>query len=185
MDIGDPQPGEENGFEERFGEERPRLRQLPDDLPKSLDDRRTANTFSAETEIYDAWQGQSQFLTSPVPARPLSFNLALGDYTFEDEVTTRRIEDSDNRLMEMLAAQAAHRDGFATEDEDEIAQSERLPATEKRDALQKALNMAASNGDVERIQRIVNGKAKEYVDLDAPDEEGTAPLIYASCFVSD
>jgi hypothetical protein len=129
--------------------------------------------------------GQSQFLTTPVPARPLSFNLALDDYTFEDEIATRRIEDSDNRLMEMLAAQAAHRDGFATEDEDEIAKSERLPAVQKRDLLQKALNMAASNGDVERIRRIVNGKAKEFVDLDAPDEEGTAPLIYASCFVSD
>ena len=58
MDIGDPQPGEKNGFEEGFGEERPRpKRQLPDDLPKSLDDRRTADTFGTETEIYDAWQG--------------------------------------------------------------------------------------------------------------------------------
>jgi hypothetical protein len=55
---------------------------------------------------------------------------------------------------------------------------------EKKDILQKALNMAASNGDVERIERILKGKAKEFVDIDAPDEEGTAPLIYASCFVS-
>jgi predicted chitinase len=87
--------------------------------------------------------------------------------------------------MEMLAAQAAHReDGFAAEDEDEIAKSEALSAVEKKDMLQKALNMAASNGDVERIQRLVNGKAKDYVDVNAPDEEGTAPLIYASCFVS-
>ena len=38
--------------------------------------------------------------------------------------------------------------------------------------------------DVERIERILRGKAKAYVDIDAPDEEGTAPLIYASCFVS-
>ena len=30
---------------------------LPDDLPKSLDDRRSVPVFSQETEMYDAWQG--------------------------------------------------------------------------------------------------------------------------------
>jgi hypothetical protein len=37
-------------------------RQLPPDLPRSLDDRRNAPAFDAETEIYDAWQGSSQEL---------------------------------------------------------------------------------------------------------------------------
>lgn len=32
---------------------------LPDDLPKSLDDRRSVPVFPQETEIYDAWQGMS------------------------------------------------------------------------------------------------------------------------------
>jgi hypothetical protein len=60
MDMGDPQPGGENGIDDRFGEEPPKpKRPLPDDLPKSLDDRRTADTFGTETEIYDAWQGVS------------------------------------------------------------------------------------------------------------------------------
>jgi hypothetical protein len=86
--------------------------------------------------------------------------------------------------MEMLAAQAAHREGSAYEDEETIATSEELSEIVKKDLLQKALNMAASNGDVDRINRILDGKAKSFVDLDAPDEEGTAPLIYASCFVS-
>lgn len=86
--------------------------------------------------------------------------------------------------MEMLAAQAAHRDGSAQDgDEDAIAADEKLEEAEKRTTLQRALNMAASNGDVERIQRILGGAARKYVDLDLPDEEGTAPLIYASCFV--
>lgn len=87
--------------------------------------------------------------------------------------------------MEMLAAQAAHRDGSgANEDEDAVAGDEKLSEETKRDVLQKALNMAASNGDVERIERILGGKGRQFVDIDAPDEEGTAPLIYASCFVS-
>lgn len=94
-------------------------------------------------------------------------------------------KDSDARLMEMLAAQAAHRDITASEDEDAVASNEKLSDSEKRDTLQKALNMAASNGDVERIVRILGGKAKAFVDINAPDEDGTAPLIYASCFVSN
>jgi hypothetical protein len=117
-----------------------------------------------------------------VLARPLQFNnLSLSD-DFGD--VSQRVEDSDNRLMEMLAAQAAHRDGSAPDgDEDAIAADEKLDDAEKRTTLQRALNMAASNGDVERIQRILGGDARKFVDLDLPDEEGTAPLIYASCFV--
>jgi hypothetical protein len=132
----------------------------------------------------DGTLGQSQFLIAPVLAKPLQFNnLSLDDPEYGDDLA-QRSGDSDSRLMEMLAAQAAHRDGSISEDEDAIAADEKLSEDEKRDRLQKALNMAASNGDVERIERILGGKAKQYVDLDAPDEEGTAPLIYASCFVS-
>lgn len=128
--------------------------------------------------------GQSQFLTTPVLAKPLQFNsLSLDDDGFEDDLTAQKIGDSDTRLMEMLAAQAAHRDGNASQDEDAIASDDKLPESEKKETLQKHLNMAASNGDVDRIERILSGKAKEFVDIDAPDEEGTAPLIYASCFV--
>ena len=136
-------------------------------------------------ETANASTGQSQFLTTPVLAKPLQFNsLSLDDNGYDDDLTSQKVGDSDARLMEMLAAQAAHRDGSASEDEDAVASDEKLSEDEKKDILQKALNMAASNGDVERIQRILGGKAKQYVDIDAPDEEGTAPLIYASCFVS-
>ena len=87
--------------------------------------------------------------------------------------------------MEMLAAQAAHReDGFGVGDEESVIANQTLADSEKKEILQRSLNMAASNGDVERVRRLVNGKAKDYVDVNAPDEEGTAPLIYASCFVS-
>lgn len=117
-------------------------------------------------------------------AKPLQFNsLSLDDNGFDDDLTSQKIGDSDSRLMEMLAAQAAHRDGSASEDENAVVSNDKLSEDQKKDILQKALNMAASNGDVERIQRILSGKAKSYVDVNAPDEEGTAPLIYASCFV--
>jgi hypothetical protein len=204
MDSGDLGGG--FGGEEALAEVVKRPRPLPDDLPKSLDDRKSVpNQYMGETEMYDAWQGkvaqhlvpcppvthwlptgQSQFLTNPILAKPLQFNnLSLDDNGYDDsDVTRQKIGDSDTRLMEMLAAQAAHRDGSASEDEEAVAASEKMSEDEKKDVLQKALNMAASNGDVERIQRILGGKAKGFVDVDAPDEEGTAPLIYASCFVS-
>ena len=130
--------------------------------------------------------GQSQFLTTPTPAKPLAFNLSLDDNDFENESTIQhRLEDNDAKLMEMLAAQAAHReDVSAAEDEDDIAASKDLSELEKRTALQKSLHNAASNGDVDRVGRLLNGKAKVYIDINAADEEGTAPIIYASCFVS-
>lgn len=65
MDIGD-NGGDIGGFGE---EERQRPMVLPDDLPKSLDDRRSVPAhYTAETEMYDAWQGsssQSNLLRSP------------------------------------------------------------------------------------------------------------------------
>ncbi|KAH8820008.1 hypothetical protein F5884DRAFT_33357 [Xylogone sp. PMI_703] len=179
MDIGD-NGGEDVGFADEV--KQPRV--LPDDLPRSLDDRKTVSAeYAPETEMYDAWQGQSQFLTTPVPAKPLQFsNLSLHDEAYDDDFTNHKLEDSDARLMEMLAAQAAHRDEGLIEDEDAVATDDKLSDDEKRNILQKALNMAASNGDVDRIEKLLNGKAKQFVDVNAPDEEGTAPLIYASCF---
>jgi hypothetical protein len=133
-------------------------------------------------------EGQAHFLTSPLP--PVSFELKLPvdepRTAYDDDEATRTLEDSENRLLGMLAAQAAHRDDHASvaaDDEDNIALDGRMSTEEKRDTLQKALNMAASNGDVERIDRLLGGKARVFVDVNAPDEDGTAPLIYASCFV--
>lgn len=151
--------------------------------------------------------GQSQFLTTPVAAKSLSFNLALDDHSHDDEHNvqaqygrglvagddstrgsedTARLEDSDTRLMEMLAAQAAHREVDSLgANEDTIATDEKLTDDEKKSILQRGLNMAASNGDVQRVYKLVKGdaKAKGFVDVNMPDEEGTVPLIYASCFV--
>ncbi|PHH71376.1 hypothetical protein CDD80_5317 [Ophiocordyceps camponoti-rufipedis] len=160
-------------------------RPMPSDLPTSLDDRRHApiEGFVPETEMYDGWQGQSQFLTTPALAKPLNFgNLSLSD-TAHETTSADGPTDSDTRLMEMLQAQAAaNQAGRGLEDEQAVADDEKLSTAEKKDLLQKALSMAASNGDVAKVRRILSGKAKDYVDVNAPDEDGTPPLIYASCF---
>ncbi|KAL8674451.1 MAG: hypothetical protein Q9168_001116 [Polycauliona sp. 1 TL-2023] len=163
-----------------YQEEKPR--RLPADLPKSLDDRHPVAHLARETEMYDAWQGQSQFLTSPMPAQPLAFNLSLDDPSYDEEIT-HQIEDGDSRLMEMLAAQAAHgKDEPTAGNEDQVAADRSLSDDERKALLQKSLHMAASNGDIERVRRLLQGKAMPFIDVNAADEEGRAPIIYASCF---
>ncbi|KAF2274857.1 uncharacterized protein EI97DRAFT_401399 [Westerdykella ornata] len=161
------------------GEPPQKPRQLPPDLPTSLDDRR-APVMGEEMEMYDAWQGQSQFLTTPVPAQPLHFNLSLDDPSFGDD-DMHQLEDSDTRLVQMLAYQARLRNDNSG-DEATVVADDKLSHDEKRAALQGLLTLAASNGEVERVQRLLGGKTAEYIDVDAVDADGTPPLVYASCF---
>lgn len=147
----------------------------------------------------DAFQGQSQFLTTPAPAKPLNFgNLSLNDHEYDaaaaaaaaattattmTTITTAGPKDSDTRLMEMLQAQAAAQQaGHGLEDEQAIVNSQKLTDAEKKDRLQKAMTMAASNGDAARVRRLLDEPAKPFVNVNAADEDGTPPLIYASCF---
>ena len=135
--------------------------------------------------LISAWADQSQFLTSPIPAQPLSFNLSLDDHGYDDENIISRPDDSDSRLMEMLASQAARRDDESLiADEDSIICDKDITDDKKKPLVQKLFHMAASNGDVERVKKLLHGPAKVYIDVNASDEEGTAPIIYASCFVS-
>lgn len=116
-----------------------------------------------------------------MPAQPLAFNLSLEDP--EEETTSHRLEDNDSRLMEMLAAQASHRaEGSAAADEEAIVTDKIMKDSEKKLMLQKSLHNAASNGDVEQVGRLLKGPAQKFIDINGPDEEGTAPIIYASCF---
>lgn len=58
MDTGPPSE-EEQGVAalSEPEEELPRVRQLPADLPTSLDDRRAPAALDTGIEVYDAWQG--------------------------------------------------------------------------------------------------------------------------------
>ena len=83
----------------------------------------------------------------------------------------------------MLAAQARKGDGDTGEaEEDDVLHDAKLSREQKTQALQDFLFMAASNGDVQRVNRLVRGRASELVDFDTVDAEGTPPLVYASCF---
>ncbi|THW05314.1 hypothetical protein D6D25_08211, partial [Aureobasidium pullulans] len=170
---------EEHGFDEL-----PKPRELPADLPRSLDDRRTFSGYgNVETEYYDAWQGQSQFLTAPTIAQSNNFNLSLNEPDNFDP-SEHDLAEHDTRLAHMLATQVRSNedDDDVESTEDNVVNDKNLSDGEKRQMLQDFLFMAASNGDVGRIKRLVRGSAALYIDVNAVDSEGTPPLVYASCF---
>ncbi|RDW58742.1 hypothetical protein BP6252_13218 [Coleophoma cylindrospora] len=100
----------------------------------------------------------------------------------ESDFVAQNIEISDNRLTEMVATQAAQDDRAASEDYFATDSSEIISEDEKNRILQKTLHMAARNGDMQQIQKLLSYVGRQYVDINAPDEQGTTPLIYASRF---
>ena len=83
----------------------------------------------------------------------------------------------------MLAAQARKgEDDSGEAEEEDVLQNAKLSRDQKAQALQDFLFMAASNGDAQRVGRLVRGHAADLVDFNAVDAEGTPPLVYASCF---
>lgn len=128
--------------------------------------------------------GQSQFLTAPTIARPSNFNLSLNEPDFDDARTSQELADNDARLAQMLATQARinDEDDVAEAAEQAILDDKDLAPEDKKQMLQDFLFMAASNGDSDRIQRLVTGKAASLVEVNTVDSEGTPPVVYASCF---
>jgi hypothetical protein len=125
---------------------------------------------------------QSQFLTAPVPTQSLRFNLALEEPNIPNHGQFDGAEDSDSRLVKMLASQARLK-GAAWEDgEDSILDNTEISESEKKKTLQDLLVMSASNGEADRVKRLLSGPAKEFVDVNTADADGNVPIIYASCF---
>ena len=51
--------------------------------------------------------------------------------------------------------------------------------------LTRQLIMAASNGDAPTVRSLLSNRLHPSWNIDHTDDEGGAPLIYASCFVSN
>ncbi|KAG0261496.1 hypothetical protein DFQ27_002928 [Actinomortierella ambigua] len=56
-----------------------------------------------------------------------------------------------------------------------------IPDEDKKMRLTKMFARAASNGDMNRIADMLDN-FREWIDIEAQDEDGTTPLIYAACF---
>lgn len=88
------------------------------------------------------------------------------------------------RMLQMLNLQAQHGDSEDAGEaaEEDVLRDDKLSRDHKAKALQDFLFMAASNGDAQRVQRLVRGPASDLVEIDSVDAEGTPPIVYASCF---
>ncbi len=127
---------------------------------------------------------QSQFLTTPTLAKP--YTLSLEDPSYDLDYASPGIDEKDTRLNQMIAAQAAYRDcGSHLGNENGIASDEQMSDSAKKETLQRVFFMAASTGDLQGLQRLLTGAAKTYVDVNVSDEDGTTPLMFASCFGYD
>jgi hypothetical protein len=63
-----------------------------------------------------------------------------------------------------------------------VVDDSHLQREEKKEQLQSLFSRAASNGDIRCVRSMLNGPARDYIDIDAEDEDGSTPLIHASCF---
>ncbi|KAF7727260.1 hypothetical protein EC973_007873 [Apophysomyces ossiformis] len=58
-----------------------------------------------------------------------------------------------------------------------------MDETTKKIKLTKIFTRAASSGDVDKVTRLLQDeKLRPYIDINARDDDGTTPLIYAACF---
>lgn len=87
-------------------------------------------------------------------------------------------------MAQMLNLQSRQGDGEDAGEaaEEDVLKDDKLSRDQKAKALQDFLFVAASNGDAQRIERLVRGPASDLVEIDAVDAEGTPPIVYASCF---
>ncbi|KAI1309939.1 hypothetical protein EDD11_003954 [Mortierella claussenii] len=56
-----------------------------------------------------------------------------------------------------------------------------IPDKDKRIKMSKLFSRASSNGDMNRVADMLDN-FRDWIDLEAQDEDGTTPLIYAACF---
>jgi ankyrin repeat protein len=69
-------------------------------------------------------------------------------------------------------------------DEKAIMSDSSLSEEEKREKITRIFTRASSNGNLEKVSSMLEN-SREYIDIDAQDEEGTTPLIYAACFAHE
>ncbi|KAI8340687.1 hypothetical protein BC941DRAFT_467856 [Chlamydoabsidia padenii] len=68
-------------------------------------------------------------------------------------------------------------------DEQQIVDNVEMDEPTKRTKMTKLFWRAASSGDSDKVRSLLqNEQYNKFVDIDAKDDDGTTPLIYAACF---
>jgi hypothetical protein len=70
-------------------------------------------------------------------------------------------------------------------DPEDVLEDDTRSQEDKAHVLQKMLFTASSNGNLEKVHDLLGGPAKDLIDINAKDENGSTALIYSSCFGKD
>lgn len=74
-------------------------------------------------------------------------------------------------------------DSFQLEEAIEILDKKIYTRAEKKESIIKLLHRATSSGDAETVTALLAYEPlSDFIDVNAKDEEGSSPLIYAACF---
>ncbi|KAI8089111.1 uncharacterized protein BX664DRAFT_385654 [Halteromyces radiatus] len=113
---------------------------------------------------------------------------------------TQHMEQNYKELSEILGSQHLVSDSIASLDDDDesassttsaitlfdderIVDQPNIDESTKRIKMNKLFSRAASSGDLEKLTMFLNQvKYRQYIDINVKDEDGTTPLICASCF---
>jgi ankyrin repeat protein len=117
-----------------------------------------------EAPIEDPWGAPTGFYTGP-PTAQYTLPRSLNDAALSPSLATPRFSEVAEDPLVRAVVDDAH-----------------LPAEEKSVQLQSLFSRAASNGDIRCVRSMLQGSAREFVDVDGEDEEGITPLIHAACF---
>lgn len=163
---------------------------ISDALPSSIAGKFTSDTSVAaddgdvkkfENMSYDEMSAQiaanfkqlSSILTTPLTPASLS---AAGSLATTPDPDISGESAATSPLEASLAEESF-------ESENTIAKKEDLSDDEKRYKITRIFRRAASNGDVAKIKEMLDNTAvRDFINLNAKDEDGTTPLIYAACF---
>ncbi|KAK9480760.1 hypothetical protein V1514DRAFT_324394 [Lipomyces japonicus] len=130
------------------------------------------------SELNDSWEQNAKVLRTE-----FRYSLTSTDQ-LKQETDDDRVKESANRLQQMLANTSE--DSVEEEEQvsvDEVLHDATSTTDEKKVTLQHMLIVASSNGDLARIKRLLDyADARQFVEVNTSDEEGTSALIYAACF---
>ncbi|CAG8719021.1 3296_t:CDS:2, partial [Racocetra persica] len=141
----------------------------------------SSNQNKDEAGFLDPWK------TNSMDQEDYTKSIKFNKPSQKDE-TVDNVKSSNNGLDDLLKsslqASDLFLDPFGEENEKLILSNSSLSEEEKKAKINSIFSRAASNGNVEKVSRMLD-TAREYIDIDAQDEEGTTPLVYAACFGHD
>ncbi|KAK4512146.1 uncharacterized protein ATC70_013389 [Mucor velutinosus] len=97
-----------------------------------------------------------------------------------DEMS-QRMAESNRQISEMLSSTTSASSAHSLDEDFEVEEEEETDQDSKKWTTLFA--RAASNGDVTKVKEMLSDDSiRQHIDINARDNDGTPPLIYAACF---